>query len=402
MTARRQGESGGHQRLPGAVYWFGATSFLNDSASEIIYPLLPAFVTRVLGGNAIVLGALEGAAESVAAAFKLGGGYLAERARLRGPLVTGGYALAAIVRPLLAMASASWQVIALRVADRAGKGLRTAPRDVMIADATPQPMRGRAFGLHRASDHAGAIAGPLIAAALLSIGLSLRDVFWVAAVPGALSVACAAIAVRHGRRAAGGAAGSGTAPEPETAAAVSSRRRAMTPALFALALATTLRVPETLLILRVQDLGLAVAAVPLLWAALHALRSAVAYPGGALADRFGERPVLAAGWVAYAALAVLLGTSSSVTGGSVLFIALGAATAFTEAPERALVARLAGAAARGRGFGWYHGLTSAVALPGALLAGWLYQAHGAAAAFATAAAVAVLAAVSLTAARSTA
>ena len=158
-------------RLPRAVYLFGLTSLANDFASEMIYPLLPAFVTGVLGGGAVALAVLDGAADAVAAGFKLASGYLADRPRLRGPLVVVGYALAAVIRPLIALAGAAWHVIGLRAADRVGKGIRTAPRDTMIAEVTTEGIRGRAYGLHRAADHVGAILGPVAAAALLGLGL---------------------------------------------------------------------------------------------------------------------------------------------------------------------------------------------------------------------------------------
>jgi sugar phosphate permease len=196
-SGSQQGSGRPREKMPRAVYYFGATSLANDFASEMIYPLLPAFVTSVLGGGALALGVLDGVADTVAAGFKLLSGYLADRPRLRGPLVVSGYALAAVIRPLIAAAGAAWHVIALRGADRVGKGIRTAPRDTMIADVTTPGIRGRAFGLHRGADHVGAIVGPLVAAALVALGLSMRGVFWVAAVPGAAAVLLAWMAVRE-------------------------------------------------------------------------------------------------------------------------------------------------------------------------------------------------------------
>jgi len=175
-------------KVPRAVYLFGATSLVNDFASEMIYPLLPAFVTRTLGGGALALGILDGVADAVAAGFKLVSGYLAERPRLRGPLVVAGYAIAAVIRPLIAVAGAAWHVIVLRGMDRVGKGIRTAPRDTMIAEVAAPEIRGRSFGLQRAADHVGAIFGPLTAAALIYLGAALRPVFWTAALPGLLAV----------------------------------------------------------------------------------------------------------------------------------------------------------------------------------------------------------------------
>jgi MFS family permease len=380
------------RKLPAAVYWFGATSLANDFSSEMIYPLLPAFVTRTLGGGALALGILDGVGDSVAAIFKLLAGYLAERPRLRGPLVVAGYGVATAMRPVMAVATAAWHAVVVRAMDRVGKGLRTAPRDVMIADVTEPALRGRAFALHRVGDHTGAILGPLVAAALIAGGLTLRQVFWVAALPGAIAVGLAWAAVRAAHRAGGDAPT--TAPhaaEPGDAPALSRR---LAPLVAVLALAIVVRAPETLLILRTQDLGVAVTAAPLLWAALHVVRSAASYPGGVLADRWGPRRTLAVGWVFYALLAVAFARASTTSQAAALFMAYGIVTALTESPEKKLVAAVSGRAKRGRGFGWYHGVLGAVALPGAGLFGWLYQAHGAAIAFEVSAA-ATIAAVAL-------
>ena len=364
-------------RLPRAVYWFGATSAANDLASEMIYPLLPAFVTRTLGGGALALGILDGVAEAIAAAFKLVSGYLADRPRLREPLVVAGYGIAALVRPLIAAAGAAWHVIVLRAVDRLGKGVRTAPRDVMIADIVPDAMRGRAFGVHRGADHVGAILGPLLAAALIAAGFTMRRVFWLAVIPGVAAVLLSWVAARRAMAVSGvrgpvpGEAGRSLSDTghlaPETA------QSGIVPLVMVLAVAALLRAPETLLILRAQDLGIAVAAIPILWAALHVVRSAASYPGGVLADRWGPRRTLAVGWLCYAALAWAFGQALEIHYAWAVFLAFGLTTALTESPERKLIAAFAGTARRGRGFGWYHGAQSAVALPGAALFGWLYQ-----------------------------
>src|SRR6266702_3618817 len=187
-------------RLPGAVKLFGLVSLLNDFASEMIYPLLPAFVTGVLGAGAAALGALDGAAELAAALVKYGAGRLADRPARRGRLVVLGYAAAVLVRPVIAVTGAAWQVIALRVVDRLGKGLRTPPRDALIADVTPAPLVGRAFGLQRGLDHVGAVIGPLVAWALLTRHADVRTVILASFVPGVLVMMLAAWAVRDGKR----------------------------------------------------------------------------------------------------------------------------------------------------------------------------------------------------------
>jgi len=383
-------------RIPAAVYWFGATSAANDIASEMIYPLLPAFVTRTLGGGAVALGVLDGLADTIAAGFKLVSGYLADRPRLREPLVVGGYAVAAVVRPLIAAASAAWHVIVLRGVDRLGKGVRTAPRDVMIADVVPEETRGRAFGVHRGADHVGAIVGPLLAAALIAAGLGVRRVFWLAVIPGVLAVLLSWMAARKAMRQVsgvgdlvqGGPSDTGH-PAPDT------RSRGLAPLVAVLAVAAFLRAPETLLILRAQDLGIAVAAIPIMWAALHVVRSLASYPGGLLADRWGPRRTLAVGWLWYAALVWAFARALDLRSTWIVFLGFGVTTALTESPERKLVAAFAGTRRRGRGFGWYHGAQSVVALPGAALFGWLYQDLGAHLAFTVSALATLLAVVLL-------
>ena len=382
-------------KLHRAVWLFGLTSLANDFASEMIYPLLPAFVTRTLGGGALALGILDGVADAVAAGFKLVSGYLAERPRLRGPLVVAGYGIAAVIRPLIAAAGAAWHVIALRGIDRIGKGIRSAPRDTMIADVAESGIRGRAFGLQRAADHAGAILGPLTAAALIYAGLAMRPVFWIAVVPGAVAVLLAWVAVREAVGGTQVAVGGGTNPpaaHPSPPAGASSGFASLT---FVLIMATFLRAPETLLILRAQDLGVPVPLVPILWAALHVVRSSTSYPGGALADRWGPRRTLAVGWVVYAGLAFAFARASSTAAGWAIFLAFGVFVGLTESPERKLVAELAPGGRRGRGFGWYYGSLSAVALPGAALFGWIYQTRGAAPALEASAVVTLLAVAAL-------
>ncbi len=197
-------------QLPRQVKLFGAVSLLNDFASEMVYPLLPAFVTGVLGGGAAALGALDGAADAAAAFVKLIAGRLADRPSRRGPLIVGGYFLAAAVRPIIAVTAAAWQVIALRVVDRLGKGLRTPPRDALIGDVTPPPLVGRAFGLQRGLDHVGAVIGPLIAWWMLSTGADVRRVIVASLVPGVLVLVLARWAVRGSTR----REGAGGAQEP--------------------------------------------------------------------------------------------------------------------------------------------------------------------------------------------
>lgn len=371
-------------RLPRQVKLFGAVSLLNDFASEMIYPLLPAFVTGVLGAGPAALGALDGAADFAAAFVKYGSGRLSDRPRRRGPLIVLGYAVAVVVRPVIAVTAAAWQVIALRVVDRVGKGVRTPPRDAFIADATEPTLRGRAFGLQRGLDHAGAVLGPLVAWYLLSSGTTgLRGVIAASLVPGVLVLVLAVWAVRGGNGRSW-AVGGGSASDPLPPATAD--YRPLPPAVLAISFFYLLRMPETLVILRAQQLGVPVAAVTLLWAAVHVVKSLSSFVGGGMSDRLGPGRTLWLGWAMYAALAAGFAWAQGAGQAWALFLVLGVVAGLTEIPERALVARLAGER-QGRGFGNYHAITGLAALAGGLLFGGVFERTGGAAAFLVSAAL---------------
>jgi len=369
--------NGGGGGLPRQVKLFGAVSLLNDFASEMVYPLLPAFVTGVLGGGALALGALDGAADAAAALVKLLAGRLADRPERRGPLIVGGYFLAAIVRPIIAITAAAWQVIGLRVVDRLGKGLRTPPRDALIADVTPAPLVGRAFGLQRGLDHVGAVIGPLVAWALLTRHADVRTVILASFVPGVLVVMLAAWAVKGGN-------GRQRAPRPLPPSAAPAAH--VPPAVIAISAFYLLRMPDTLIILQSQRLGIAIALVPLLWAAVHVVRSSTSFLGGALSDRIGPSRTMWIGWLSYVALATGMALARGPLAAWLLFLALGVVAGLTESPELALVSAVAGgggagAGHRGSSFGVFHALTGVAALAGGLLLGVIFQQASGATAF---------------------
>jgi MFS family permease len=351
-------------RVPPAVKGLSLVSLFNDFASEMVYPLLPAFVTGTLGGGAALLGLLDGAADLTSAVLKVVSGRLADRPRWRAPLILVGYATAVLVRPLIAVAGAAWQVVGFRVVDRVGKGLRTPPRDALIAGITPPALRGRAFGFHRGADHFGAVLGSLAAWYLLSRGIEVRRVIEWSVVPGLVAFAVLA-AVLRGTRAV-------PAAVPASAATTDPGGRVFWSPVIALTALTFFRVPEALLLLRLQDAGVALALVPLVWAGLHVVRSASSYPGGWLSDRLGPRATVAAGGLVFAAVVAALGATLRPSAAVVTFLALGLVAGLTESAERALVARLA-PVRTGRGFGLYHALTGAAALPAGLLFGAIYQ-----------------------------
>jgi MFS family permease len=353
-------------RVPGAVKGLSLVSLFNDFASEMVYPLLPAFVTGTLGGGAALLGLLDGAADLTSAVLKVVSGRLADRPRWRGPLILLGYATAVLVRPLIAVAGAAWQVVGFRVIDRVGKGIRTPPRDALIAGVTPPEARGRAFGFHRGADHFGAVLGSLAAWYLLTRGVDVRRVIGWSVVPGVLAFVLLAAVLRGTRTV--------PAPAPSARSANTGGRVFWAP-VVALTALTFFRLPETLLLLRLQDAGVAVALVPLVWAGLHVVRSASSYPGGWLTDQLGPRSTVAAGGVLFSAVAALLGLALAPSVAVITFLGLGLVAGLTESAERSLVARLA-PVRTGRGFGLYHALTGAAALPAGLLFGWLYQTAG--------------------------
>ena len=361
-------------RLPRQAKLFGWVSLLNDFASDMIYPLLPAFVTGVLGGGPQALGALDGAAEFSAAFVKLGSGRLADRVALRGPLIVLGYFVAVVVRPVIAVTGAAWQVIGLRVVDRLGKGLRTPPRDALIADVTPATLRGRAFGLQRGMDHAGAVMGPIVAWWLLASGsANVRAVIGASVLPGVLVLILAVWAVRDGT---GRHRAAEELPRPSSPAL----SRPLPPALFAISAFYLLRMPDTLIILRAQELGVPVAIVPLLWAAVHVVRSSSSFVGGEASDRLGPVRTMWVGWLVYAALTAAMALAGTAAAAWGLFLALGLVAGLTESPERALVARFAGER-QGSGFGLYHGTTGFAALLGGVGLGAVFQRYGAGSAF---------------------
>ncbi len=374
-------------RLPKVVRRLGFVSLLTDVSSEMIYPLLPAFVTGVLGASPLFLGLVEGAAEATAALVKIGSGALSDRARHKKPLIFAGYALSSLARPLMALAATPPQVLAVRLADRLGKGLRGAPRDALLAAATVPGERGRAYGFHRAMDNLGAALGPLLAAGALALGCSLRMVFGLAAIPALLSLLVLALGVEEDAAAeqtqGAGRAQSGLGSGPF-------RRYLVVLGVFTLGNSS-----DAFLLLRAQDAGVSLALIPLLWTFHHAVKSGAGPWCGALSDRLGRRRVILVGWGVYAFAYLGFALATSAAAVWLLFAGYGLFHAFTEGAERALVADLVRAEARGRAFGLYHAVTGAMLLPASLLTGELWQAFGPRAALATGATLSVLAALGL-------
>ncbi len=374
------------RRLPNTVVALGVTSFLSDVGSEMIFPLLPIFVAS-LGASTMFLGLVEGLADATSSVLKLASGYAADRTSRKKPLVLFGYGIATLARPLVAFAMAPWHVLAVRVVDRVGKGIRTSPRDALLASSVPASESGRAFGFHRAMDHAGAVVGPLVATLLLGLGWPLRSVFLVAVVPGALSLLAVAM-VREAPRISSDVAAPHVATKPRLP-------RALRGYLAILLLFSLGNASDAFLLLRARDLGVTVTALPLLWTVFHVAKVVSSYLGGTWSDKVSRSRLIIGGWAVYAATYLAFGFATEAWHAWVLFIVYGFYYGLTEPAEKALVRDLAPSALHGRAYGFYNFVIGISAVPAGLLTGWLWQTSGAFAALATGAAVAAMSSLAL-------
>jgi MFS family permease len=372
------------------VIALGVVSFFTDMSSEMIYPLLPVFLTTTLGASAGMLGAIEGAAETTASLLKLASGWWSDRVGKRKPLVVIGYGIASFVRPLIAVAQSTTQVLAIRLTDRVGKGIRNAPRDALIAESVDPSIRGRAFGFHRAADHAGAVIGPVLAFALLQgLGFELRTVFWLALIPGILAMITVVVFVREAsvaRASVNASAGHQAKAQPIP--------RSFWAYLGVVLLFTLGNSTDAFLLLRANQLGVPLALVPILWATLHVVKSAASTHGGALSDRIGRAPTLIAGWTIFALVYLGFAVASQQWHVWALFVVYGLFFALTEGTERALVADFTGAK-RGTAFGWFHLTVGLGALPASVVFGLIWDRAGASSAFYLGAGFAALAAIGI-------
>jgi MFS family permease len=374
------------------IYAFGVTSFFNDTASEMAYWVLPAFLAS-LGAGPAQLGVIEGIAESVASFAKLFSGYLADRVPRRKPLVVSGYFVANAVKPILAIATSWWHVLVIRFADRFSKGIRGAPRDVMVAESVDQSRIGSAYGLIQSMDSAGAIAGPLLALWLLS-RYGLRSIFWAAAVPGFLSILVAVFGIREtGRR--GTTPGSGHVRK--VSAAAKPFWRVHLPGsfyyvLFAVTLFSLGNSSDMFLVLRAQNVGIPAAQAPLLGLVFNLTYTLLSWPAGRLSDRFSRRAIAAAGYLVFAAVYFGFALAPSTLAIWVTMASYGLFYALTNPVLKALVVDTVVPDMRGRALGVYFFVTSVATLLASVLTGELWKQYGPQVPFYLSAALAVLAA----------
>jgi MFS family permease len=360
----------GEGRLPRNVKVLSWVSFFQDAASELLYPVLPLFITGTLGAPPSVLGLIEGVAEGTASVGKAVSGWLADRWRRR-PLIAWGYGISSLAKPIIGLAGGWGVVLLARFADRVGKGVRTSPRDALIAADTPPEMRGRAFGFHRAADTAGAVVGPLLGLALYeALDHRLRPLFFFAAIPALVSVALIAL-VHDSRRPPAAAVAAPGAPSASGPLPASYWRVLVLLSLFGL-----FNFSDAFIILRARELGLGFAAIVCAYALYNALYAGLSYPAGVVSDRLPRRLVFACGLGVFAVAYVGLGLARSSGWVWVLLPLYGAYTALTDGVGRAWVANLIPADRLGRGLGLYQAAIGAAALVAGIWAGLAWGSGG--------------------------
>ncbi len=387
-----------YRGLPGNVFALSLVSLLNDTSSEIIYPLLPVFLFLTLGASPFFIGLIEGFSESVASVLKLFSGYLSDRFHKRKLPVFLGYSLAAVVRPLLAFVTSWQQVLAVRMTDRIGKGIRGAPRDALLAASVPREKRGLAFGFNRAADHLGAVIGPVVAFLLLSYIVAdpesptardYQQVFLFASVPVVIGLFVIIFFVHEE-----------TKPVKEFDSIPikfsikefdgNFKRFLVVVALFTLSNST-----DAFLLLRAQQAGIAPPMLPLLWMVLHLSKVVSSIIGGDLSDRIGRKKMIIAGWIVYALVYAGFAFVDSPLQAWALFIVYGMYFGLTEGTEKALVADMVVDEKRGTAYGFYNLAFGITVFPASLLFGLIWTEFGAPAAFIASAVISLIAAAAL-------
>lgn len=387
------------KKLPRSVVVLGLVSFFNDFASDIVAPLIPILLASVLAAGPVALGLIEGIADAIASLLKLWSGRHSDLiGGRRKKLTLTGYLLSNTARPLLGLA-VSWPVVLLlRSIDRVGKGIRTAPRDALVADATPSHMRGYAYGFHRALDNGGAVAGSLAAAAILAwTGLDLIEVILWSALPGFVAILLLSMGIKEedkrsikDEKEAPSEAMPSLPPLRWSLLSRPTRRYLLVLTLFTLA-----RASETFILLLGYQLGVGVVELLLIWSAISLAKAMTSTIGGQLADRYGRGSLMLISWVAFAVSFLLFGLVTSSSGLWLVSIFYGLFVGLSEGAERALISDYAPPLERGTAFGWYHLAVGLAAIPAGVLFGTLWQLHSAPLAFFVAGGAAALAAILL-------
>ena len=377
------------------MWILGGVSLLNDMATESVYPLLPFFLTTVIGAGAVSLGIIEGAADAVSSVLKIISGRLSDRWRRRKPIVAAGYGVSAMARPFIALAGNWLTVFVLRFIDRMGKGIRGAPRDAMLADLASATNRGRVYGFHQAMDHIGAILGPLLATAfLIAYPSRYRMLFALTAIPGALTLLLLWFA-REPKQPATAATGRSTTvdrrwPIDNTMLPSPLLRYFVVLSIFTLGNST-----DAFLLLRLTEAAGGPRFIPLMWAALHVVKTVFSVVGGTASDRFGRRKLIAIGWVVYAMVYADFAMSNALWTLVTWFMIYGVYYGCVEGSERALIADFALPSQKGTAFGIYNAVSGLGALVSSIVFGLLWNTFGARVAFGSGAVLAIVAAILL-------
>ena len=352
--------------LPRTVWLIGLISLANDSASEMLYPLMPLYLASVLMAGPKTLGIIEGIAEATSSIFKLVSGVIVDRTKKAKPWIVLGYSLAGIGRPLIAIASSWMWVLVIRFADRMGKGLRSSPRDALLAESVNENQRGVTFGLHRSMDNAGAVIGPLLAALFLSMGVPLKDIFLWAIVPAVITITLALCIKEPQREAVPQASKFSWSLEgmPNLF-----KRYLVVAGIFALANSS-----DMFLLLRAREAGVPEEQIPLLWAAISLITTVFGTPLSALSDTFGRKRFILIAWLAFACFYIAMGLPGiSIYQIFALFGVYGLFKAATEGVEKALVADMAPKGLAGTAFGWFNLITGMMLFPASFIFGWIYE-----------------------------
>ena len=364
----------------------GWVSLFNDISSEMIYPLLPLFLTQVLGAGVIFVGLIEGIAESVSSFLKLFSGWLSDRFQRRKRIILFGYSLASVTRPFMGLATSAYHVLFLRFFDRIGKGVRGAPRDALLSQSCSEGERGKAFGFQRAMDHAGAMAGPLVATLLLStFTLDLRTVFILSIVP---AFFCVLILFRVVTDVTGERTSARSAPR----LCWNAWNRKFKYFLLIIILFTLGNSSDAFLLLRAKDLEINMVTIPILWFFFHLSKTIFSVPGGTLSDRIGRRKVMILGWTLYGLVYLGFAFASQAYHIWLLFFIYGLFFGLTEGTERAWVADLVEESKRGTAYGVYNFSVGMAALPASVIMGFIWKMVGVRWAFSFGAMMALIAA----------
>jgi MFS family permease len=352
--------------LPRTVWLIGLISFVNDSASEMLYPLMPLYLASVLMAGPKALGIIEGIAEATSSIFKLVSGVIVDRTKKSKPWIVIGYSLAGIGRPLIAIANSWLWVLAIRFTDRMGKGLRSSPRDALLAESVNQNQRGLTFGLHRSMDNAGAVVGPLLAALFLSMGVPLKEIFLWAIVPAVITIVLALCIQESHKEAVAQASKFSWSLEGMPS---QFKRYLLVAGIFALANSS-----DMFLLLRARDAGVPQEQIPLLWAAISLITTVFGAPLSALSDTFGRKRFILIAWIAFAFFYLAMGVPGiSAYQIFALFAVYGLFKAATEGVEKALVADMAPKGLAGTAFGWFNLITGLMLFPASFIFGWIYE-----------------------------